>query len=114
MKLENLAPEIQTAFKEDDQKVRINNSIGGCWLAITLMPAGFTLDYFVYPEHLWFFLKLRLFFSLAVAVVLGLFYTPIGKKYYLLLGQIWYLLPAFFIAWMIYASDGSASSYYAG
>src|SRR5665213_582583 len=114
MKLENLAPEIQEAFRGDDQKVRINHSIGGCWLAITLMPAGFTLDYFVYPEHLWFFLELRLFCSLAVGVVLFLFYTPLGKKYYLLLGLIWYLLPAFFISWMIYASEGTASSYYAG
>ena len=114
MKLENLAPEIQKAFQEDDQKVRVNNSIGGCWLAITLMPAGLTLDYFVYPEHLWFFLKLRLFCSLAVGVVLLLFYTPFGKKHYLLLGQIWYLLPAFFISWMIYSSEGAASSYYAG
>jgi signal transduction histidine kinase len=114
MKLEDFSHEIQAAFREDDRKIRINNSIGGCWLAITLMPAGFTLDYFVYPEHLWFFLKLRLFCSLAVAVVLVLFYTPIGKKYYLLLGQIWYLLPAFFISWMIYASEGASSSYYAG
>jgi len=114
MKLENLAPEMQKAFKEDDRKVRIQHSIGGCWLAITLMPAGCTLDYFVYPDHLWFFLKLRLFCSLLVGVVLFLFYTPFGKKYYLLLGQIWYLLPAFFISWMIYASEGASSSYYAG
>jgi len=114
MRIEELSPEIQKAFREDDRKVRINNSIGGCWLAITLMPAGFTLDYFVYPQHLWFFLKLRLLCSLVVGVVLVLFHTSLGKKYYLLLGQIWYLLPAFFISWMIYASEGTASSYYAG
>ena len=29
MKLENLAPDIQKAFKEDDRKVRISHSIGG-------------------------------------------------------------------------------------
>ncbi len=114
MRLKDLSPEIRAAFQEDDRKVRIRNSIAGCWLAITLMPAGLTLDYFVYPDHLWFFLKLRLFCSLVVAGVLILYYTPIGKKHYLVLGQIWYLLPAFFISWMIYASEGESSSYYAG
>lgn len=114
MKLKELSPEIQRAFREDDQKVRISNSIVGCWLAITLMPAGFTLDYFVYPDHLWFFLKLRLFCSVVVAGVLGLYYTAFGRKLYLILGHVWYLLPAFFISWMIYATEGALSPYYAG
>ena len=114
MKLDQISPEIQKAFHEDDQKVRINNSIVGCWLAITLMPAGLTLDYFVYPQYLLFFLKLRLICSLLVTGVLLLFYSSFGRKHYLVLGQVWYLLPAFFISWMIYASEGYASPYYAG
>jgi signal transduction histidine kinase len=114
MTLKELSPEIQKAFREDDQRVRINNSIGGCWLAITLMPAGFTLDYFVYPDQLWSFLELRLLCSLLVGGVLALFYTPFGKRHYRVLGQIWYLLPALCIAAMIYLTEGASSPYYAG
>ncbi|MDB6024878.1 MAG: integral rane sensor hybrid histidine kinase [Verrucomicrobiales bacterium] len=86
----------------------------GAILAIIMMPAGFVLDYFVYPHKVWSFLQARLFCSLLVGVVLALFFTSFGKKHYRVLGMTWYMLPALFIAWMIYAAKDPLSPYYAG
>ena len=57
----NNDPEIQLAFAEYDRQDSITNSKVGCLLAIALMPLGsFSMDYFVYREHLLEFFKLRL------------------------------------------------------
>src|SRR5579862_8789649 len=107
--------EIQTAFAEYDRQTRISNSKLGAVLAIIMMPAGASLDYFVYgPEKVFDFLKLRLLCSLLVGVVWVLFLTSFGKKHYRVLGMTWYMLPALFIAWMIYYADDPVSPYYAG
>ncbi len=113
--------EVQKAFSEYDRQVRISNSKLGAVLAIIMMPAGFSLDWFVYGDVrvggvlvVWEFLKLRLLCSVLVGVVLILFLTPFGKKHYRVLGMTWYMLPAFFIAWMIYFADDPVSPYYAG
>jgi signal transduction histidine kinase len=107
--------ELQQAFADYDRQVRISNSKLGAVLAIIMMPAGVSLDYFVYgPTKVWAFLKLRLLCSLLVGVVWALFLTEFGKKHYRVLGMTWYMLPAFFIAWMIYVADDAVSPYYAG
>jgi signal transduction histidine kinase len=106
--------EVQKAFADYDRQVRITNSKMGAVLAIIMMPAGFVLDYFVYPQQVWTFLQARLFCSVLVGVVLGLFFTRFGKKHYRILGMTWYMLPAVAIAWMIYAAKDPLSPYYAG
>jgi two-component system sensor histidine kinase PhcS len=40
--------------------------------------------------------------------------TPFGKKYYHFQGLVLLFLPSATIAWMVYATEGSASPYYAG
>lgn len=108
-------PEVQQAFAEYDRQTRISNSKLGAVLAIIMMPAGVSLDYFVYgPTKAFDFLKLRLLCSLLVGVVWLLFLTPFGKKHYRVLGMTWYMLPALFIAWMIYYANDPVSPYYAG
>ena len=111
---ETLPPNVEMAFHDQDRQTRIQNSKVGCWLAIALMPAGILLDYFVYPSQLWFFLQLRLFCSLLVFGVWVVFHTSVGVRFYRFWGMVWYLLPAFFITWMIYTTEGAASPYYAG
>ena len=106
--------ELQAAFADYDRQVRITNSKLGAVLAMILMPAGVALDYFVYQEKLWPFLGLRLLCSAGVAVVWGLFHTEFGKRHYRVLGMTWYMLPAFFIAVMIYQADDPFALYYAG
>jgi signal transduction histidine kinase len=106
--------DVQTAFAEYDKRVRINNSrLGAIW-AMILMPAGITLDYLVYPDQVWEFFLLRILCSVCVWGVRALFNTSFGDRNYRFLGMLWYMLPAFFISGMIYASDEVTSPYYAG
>ncbi|MGV3756129.1 MAG: ATP-binding protein [Verrucomicrobiota bacterium] len=106
--------DVKTAFAEYDKKVRISNSrLGAIW-AMILMPAGITLDYLVYPDQVWEFFLLRVLCSLCVWGVRALFNTEFGDRNYRFLGMLWYMLPAFFISGMIYASDSVTSPYYAG
>src|SRR5581483_4773968 len=109
-----LNPEVVRTFKEYDRKVRIETIKLFCWLIFTLMPAGFTLDYFVYPARLWEFLQMRLLCSGLVAIIWLLLRTSFGLKYYRILGFVLPLLPCFFISLMIYQTQGVSSTYYAG
>jgi signal transduction histidine kinase len=107
-------PEFKQAFADYDRRNWISNSRLGAALAVVLMPAGMVLDYFVYPEHMWRFLKFRLLASVLVAVVWMLLGTKSGQRHYKPLGIAWYMIPALCIVWMIYAANDPVSPYYAG
>ncbi|MBI4325422.1 MAG: response regulator [Chloroflexi bacterium] len=107
-------PELQQAFSEYDRRERLTNAKVACALVVVLMPAGFTLDWFVYPEQVTFFLQLRFLCSLIVGVVWFLLRTPFGLKHYRILGMGWYFFSSFFISWMIASTEGAISPYYAG
>jgi signal transduction histidine kinase len=112
--------DLEKSFRSYDQDVTINNIQLGCLLGMILMPAGVVLDYFVYGPNYQagnqvpFFLNLRL----ACSVLIGLFWMYVrsqrGRERYRLLGVLLALFPAFFISWMIAATDGALSKYYAG
>jgi signal transduction histidine kinase len=78
------------------------------------MPAGITLDFFVYPDQLSYFLVLRLFCAALAGVLWFVHFRPFGQRYYRFLGIPVAILPAFFIAWMIAVTEGPLSPYYAG
>jgi signal transduction histidine kinase len=108
-------PEIKRAYASYTAEVRIRNSKVACALVMALMPAGFVLDSFVYHEARWYFLELRLLASaLAFLVFLGLRRPNLSGWQARVLCMGWYVLPAFFISWMIGATDGYTSAYYAG
>jgi signal transduction histidine kinase len=86
----------------------------GCWLIVFLMPVGVVLDYFVYPNRIWFFLGLRLACSALGLVGWGLYHTRLGQRHAQTMGLILAMLPAFFISWMIYDVRDPDSPYYAG
>jgi two-component system sensor histidine kinase PhcS len=106
-------PEFREAFLANEREVRISTGKLACALVFVLMPFGITLDYFVYPEHLIEFLKLRLLCSLLIVGIWLLHSTPIARKHYPVIGLPIVILPAFFMTWMVYKT-GSASPYYAG
>jgi two-component system sensor histidine kinase PhcS len=106
--------EIRTAFAEYDRQVTVSNFKVACVLGMILMPAGVVLDRFMYPGMALSFLKLRLVCSLLIAVFLAILLTPFGRLNYRFFGVTLFMLPASFIAWMIYATEGAASPYYAG
>src|SRR5260370_1232044 len=78
------------------------------------MPAGVALDYFVYPDRLWFFFKLRIACSLLALLGWGLYRTRVGQGHPQTLGLVLAMLPALFISWMIYDIRDPNSPYYAG
>jgi signal transduction histidine kinase len=116
--VKNLAnpQELEQAYQEYDRQETISNFKVACALGFVLMPAGYMLDSFVYHELAirFHFLELRLLCSLLIALFYLLLLTPLGRKYYRFQGVTLFMLPASFIAWMIYATDGATSPYYAG
>ncbi|HEX4265357.1 MAG TPA: ATP-binding protein [Verrucomicrobiae bacterium] len=105
--------EFREAFLSHEQQVRIRTGKLACALVFFLMPFGVTLDFFVYPDHVAAFFRLRLLCSLLVAVVWALHFTSVARKQYPLVGLPIVLLPAFFITLMVYQTD-AVSPYYAG
>lgn len=105
---------IAESFHEEDTNQRVLHSKIGCVLALVLMPAGVSLDLFVYPEWWQPLLASRLVCDVAVLVILALLFTKFGRRYIWFLGIAWALLPAAAISWMIYYLEGAHSPYYAG
>ena len=85
------------------------------------MPLGVTADFGSIPRSS-VFLQMRIFCSLLIVGVWLLHYTPIARKFYPLVGMPIVILPALFLAWMMYvtrrpdspyANNGGGASYYA-
>jgi len=108
------SPEFQAAFQANERQDRISTVKVGSALVFVLMPAGTLLDRFVYEDKVQEFLYLRLLCSALVAIFWYLHTTPFGQRHYRYLGLAIPLLPAFFIALMIYDTNGPDSPYYAG
>lgn len=105
---------LREAFSSYERDTNVKQNRLACILGIVFMPAGLILDWFVYPKQLTFFLQLRLLCSGLLGIVLWALKTPWGNKHYRFLGFMEVSLPIFFIAWMIYATEGANSPYYAG
>jgi signal transduction histidine kinase len=110
-------PEFRAAFLANEQQERLGTGKVASALVFFLMPAGIALDSIVYAEQkqvrMTFFV-LRLVCSALAGVLWFLHTTRFGRRHYKLLGLPIALLPAFFITWMIYETDGPTSPYYAG
>jgi signal transduction histidine kinase len=107
-------PEIQQAFLQNERSVWIRNFRVAAILAFIFVPAGSSLDWFVYRQHFGEFLELRLLCSGFLLFIWWFVKTPIGTRYYRILGWILPVLPTFFISLMIYKTEGAESPYYAG
>jgi signal transduction histidine kinase len=117
----DLDNEVQQAFAEYDRNVTVNNFKVACVVGAILMPAGVVLDRAVYPGQWVPFLEARFLCSVLIASFLRVLITPFGRRNYRYFGVTLFMLPASFIAWMIFASQdskvslgGAASPYYAG
>ena len=106
--------EIRKAFAEYDRQVILNNVIIGCMIGIVLMPLGTLLDFWVNRHEVIYFLKLRLLCSLLIGAFWLVVITPFGRRHPRALGVLLAFFPAFFMSWMIYATTGASSPYYAG
>jgi signal transduction histidine kinase len=110
-----LTPEIRQAYSRYTLESGIRNSKVACILVVVLMPLGFLMDHFVYRAFQMELFWLRLMTSSVAALVfVALRQQGLSDRLYRVLCTGWYMAPAFFICWMIYVTEGVASSYYAG
>jgi two-component system sensor histidine kinase PhcS len=112
--MEFIPKEFLAAWQEHDREITIRKTKWGCIFGIIMVPVFGVLDRYVYPEQAHFFFLLRLLCSALMAALLFVLGTHFGKKYYHFQGLVLLFLPSATIAWMIYAEEGAASSYYAG
>ena len=105
---------LRDAFEKADHQLRIRHTKVACVLTMVLVPAGSSLDYFVYPDLFWPFFQARLLCDLIVAPIFLALFTSIGQRYVRFLTFMWFMSPVVTISWMIYASQNPASPYYAG
>jgi two-component system sensor histidine kinase PhcS len=106
---------IQAGYRQYTDTVRVRNSKVACALVIALMPAGISLDWFVYPDHVSQFLVVRIISSLLAGLVLWrLTAKHLSRFETRLLCMGWWIIPAAAISWMIAVTEGMASPYYAG
>jgi two-component system sensor histidine kinase PhcS len=80
-----------------------------------MVPLFGGLDFYVFNhDQALSFLRLRLLCSALMAGLYAVLGTDFGKKYYHFQGIILLFLPSATIAWMVCATEGTASPYYAG
>lgn len=111
------ANDLDQAFDEYEQPIRVQNAKICCIVAGIFMPAGLVLDYYVYGREIMLaFLPYRILCSVLLGVLwVALHYCPLGRRRcYRILGHLVALLPLLCISWMIYTTEGAASPYYAG
>jgi len=106
--------EFRRAFLDQEQQERVKTGKVGAILVVLLMPAGWILDKWVYPEDVAKFLPARLLCSALALGVWLMHWTSFGRRHYKVLGLAIPLLPAAFICWMIKTKAGATSPYYAG
>lgn len=106
---------MERSFELYERPIRISNYKLGAMLAGFFMPAGASLDYFMYGmEQTKTFFSVRVFSAVLLgAVWLALHYFP-KTPHYRQLGRLVALIPLAAISWMIYIKDGAISPYYAG
>lgn len=109
-------PAFCAALAAREQQERVNTGKVAAALVVVLMPAGIILDFHYPParDHLGTFLLVRLGSSVLAAIIWLLFTTSFGRNQHRLLGLPIAWIPAAFISWMIWYTEGQESSYYAG
>jgi len=105
---------LKRRYHETDRGFRVGQAKVGCILVLICMPLGLSLDWFVYPGSVGRLFADRMLCDVAVLPVFLLLRRPRGRDWIRVLGFIWPLFPAVSISWMVYATQGVASPYYAG
>lgn len=101
-------------FAAYERDVTLRHLRVGALLVAALMPAGVSLDYAVYRQHVLYFLILRLVCTVVEVGIWFLLFTRLTRRFPYATGLVIALLPVFFICWMITVTEGAASPYYAG
>jgi signal transduction histidine kinase len=108
-------PGLDRSFGEYERPIRVRNYKVGSLLAVVFMPAGASLDYFVYGyEVMVRLLPLRLLGAGVDGLLMLWLHLVPGTRFYREVGLGAMFVPVVCIAWMIYMTEGAVSPYYAG
>lgn len=105
---------LEATYREFDIDLRVSQTRIGALLALILVPAGSSLEYFIYPQFLTDFFIIRIFCDLVLLPIYLVLFFPIGRQYVRWLSAAWAMAPVLAISAMIYFAEGSQSPYYAG
>lgn len=105
---------LKAAFLKSRDAVRYSGVRVACWLVIVLMPAGASLDWFVYPEQRGFLFLLRVICTILAFGLWLILGTRFGRRRHRIFGMMLLGLPNLFMCLMIYFTEGAHSPYYAG
>ncbi len=86
-------------------------------LSLLVVPGGFMLDYFIYPQKFGEFLALRLGVTVFLVAMIGLLYLERNRNHLTrikVLGVVSALSINFAMSAMIYATEGAKSPYFVG
>jgi len=103
---------IKKQYLENNNILQVKGSIIGCILSIILVPIGWISDIFLYPEHSYDFLILRLMSSFFTAILLGLHFTQYGRRHIKLLTFCWASFILILLCSMIIISNNFNLVYY--
>ncbi|MBC8094222.1 MAG: response regulator, partial [Akkermansiaceae bacterium] len=107
-------PDFLKAYEEQNGRDYIASAKLGTAVSIPLNLFCSIMDYFMYPDKMWLFFKVRVASVLVVAMAALWFKSRWGKSHHRLFGMTWYMSPLIIILWMIYAANDPYSPYYAG
>jgi two-component system sensor histidine kinase PhcS len=112
--MQTIPQEFLAPYQEYDREITIRKTRLGCLFGIVMVPVFGLLDFYVYRPSVFDFLLLRLLCSALMGGLYLVLRTDFGQKYYHFQGLVLLFLPSATIAWMVYATEGTASPYYAG
>ena len=102
------------AYAKADSALRVQQCRLYYILALVLVPACSGLDYFVYPHLVGRIFIGRMLCDLVMLPFFLSIFTDWGKRHIVPLSKFPPLAPCITICWMIYATEGVLSPYYAG
>jgi two-component system sensor histidine kinase PhcS len=105
---------LHSNYREELRDYRLLCSKAGGLTVIVLVLMGVALDYVLYPAEQKCFAIVRLLTGVAIGLALLSLYTEAGKRHVQVITFFWLLLPQAMISWMIYATQGEGSLFYAG
>jgi signal transduction histidine kinase len=106
-------PEIQKAYEELNHHEYIRNAVFGSIVSIPLNLSCSVMDYYMYPDNMWAFFKVRVLCGLVTALVWAWFKSP-RPCHHRIFGITWFMGPLMMIFWMLYKLPDPLSPYYAG
>jgi two-component system sensor histidine kinase PhcS len=112
MKNETVFP--QSTYEDELRGYHLLSSRACGITVIVLVLLGVVLDYAIYPQLQMAFAVARVVTSLCILAALALLYTQAGQRHVAVITFTWLMFPQLMIAWMIYATQGELSQFYAG